>query len=122
MEELNAIRKTYNPREIYDHDPLIRVCLDTLSDGTFPDHDGSLAELRDSLLSGASWHQPDHYFILKDFPSYLETKLQAICDAGNDPETFAHKCLMNVACAGKFSSDRTIRQYAAEIWNVSIFN
>ena len=54
----------------------------------------------------------------KDFPSYLKAKLQAITDAGNHPEAFARKCLMNVACAGKFSSDRTIRQYAKEIWDV----
>ncbi|MBQ6506736.1 MAG: glycogen/starch/alpha-glucan phosphorylase, partial [Clostridia bacterium] len=59
-----------------------------------------------------------HYFVLKDFPSYLETKLRAIRDAGLEPAAFAHKCLMNVACSGKFSSDRTILQYAKEIWNL----
>ncbi|MBR6791021.1 MAG: glycogen/starch/alpha-glucan phosphorylase, partial [Oscillospiraceae bacterium] len=51
-------------------------------------------------------------------PSYLETKLRAIRDAGLEPAAFAHKCLMNVACSGKFSSDRTILQYAKEIWNL----
>ena len=118
IEELNAIRDTYDPLEIYQADPLLRRCLDTLTDGTFPDADGAFAELHDSLLKGASWHKPDHYFVLKDFASYLETKIQAIRDAGGNPEAFARKCLMNVACAGKFSSDRTIRQYASEIWNV----
>ena len=53
-----------------------------------------------------------------DFASYYETKLQAIRDAKADETAFARKCLMNVACAGKFSSDRTIRQYAKEIWKV----
>ncbi len=118
VEELNAIRETYDPKAIYDSDPELRRALDTLSDGTFPDPDGSLAELRDAILVGASWHKPDHYFVLKDFASYLDTKLQAIRDAGSGSDAFARKCLMNVAHSGKFSSDRTIRQYAKEIWNL----
>ncbi len=118
VEELNAIKETYNPKEIYASDDLIRRCLDTLTDGTFPDDDGMFLELHTAILEGASWHKPDHYFVLKDFPSYLETKIQAIRDAGEKPLEFARKCLINTACAGKFSSDRTIRQYAKEIWNV----
>ena len=118
VEELNAIRDTYDPKAIYDKDPVIRRALDTLADGSFPDEDGALRELYDAILEGASWHKPDHYFVLKDFPSYLETKKQAIMDAKADPEAFARKCLMNVSAAGKFSSDRTIRQYAREIWDV----
>ena len=118
VDELNEIRDTYCPKAIYDSDPLIQRCLDTLTDGTFQDEDGTLAELKSAILDGASWHMPDHYFVLKDFPSYMEKKLQAIRDAGHHPEIFATKCLANVACAGKFSSDRTIRQYAEEIWHV----
>ena len=124
VEELNALKKTYDPKAVYEADPVLRKALDTLDDGTFPDDfvpaggEGSLAELKKAILEGASWHAPDHYFVMKDFPSYLEAKLAAITDAGKHPEAFARKCLMNVACAGKFSSDRTIRQYAKEIWNV----
>ena len=118
VEELNAIRDTYDPNEVYASSPVIRRALDTLTDGTFPDEDGAFRELRDAILKGASWHRPDHYFVLKDFPSYLETKLRAIRDAGSGSDDFARKCLMNVTSSGKFSSDRTIRQYAAEIWNV----
>ena len=118
VEELNALRDSYDPNAIYWDNKLLRTCLDTLSDGTFPDEDGALAELHDAILKGASWHKPDHYYVMKDFQSYLDAKLQAIRDAGQQPEAFARKCLMNVACAGKFSSDRTIRQYASEIWNV----
>ena len=55
---------------------------------------------------------------MKDFESYYETKLRAIRDAGSGDPAFAVKCLKNIAHAGKFSSDRTIRQYAKEIWNV----
>ena len=125
VEELNALKADYDPKAIYEANPAIRRALDTLDDGTFPElegfapgAEGTLAELKTSILEGASWHTPDHYFVLQDFPSYLEAKLQAITDAGNHPEAFARKCLMNVASSGKFSSDRTIRQYAKEIWNV----
>ena len=125
VEELNALKADYDPKAIYEANPAIRRALDTLDDGTFPElegfapgAEGTLAELKTAILEGASWHAPDHYFVLQDFPSYLEAKLQAITDAGNHPEAFARKCLMNVASSGKFSSDRTIRQYAKEIWNV----
>ena len=118
VEELDKIRKTYDPKKIYRKNALLRRALDTLTDGTFPDEDGALKELHDAILEGASWHQPDHYFVMKDFESYYETKLQAIRDAGSGSPAFARKCLMNVAHAGKFSSDRTVRQYAGEIWNV----
>ena len=118
VEELEALKEDYDPKAIYEANPILKTALDTLIDGTFPDEDGALKELHTAILEGASWHKPDHYFVCKDFPSYLETKLQAIRDAQNQPVAFARKCLMNIAKAGKFSSDRTIRQYAAEIWNV----
>ncbi|MBQ8313000.1 MAG: glycogen/starch/alpha-glucan phosphorylase [Clostridia bacterium] len=117
VEEINAIKATYDPKAIYKEDRLLARCLDALIDGTFPDEDGALAELRTSLLEGASWHAPDHYFILKDFASYMEAKLRVNQDY-KDSLAFARKCLMNVASAGKFSSDRTIAQYAKEIWKV----
>lgn len=120
VEELNAIKASYDPRAIYREDKLIARCLDALVDGTFPDPDGALKELYGALLAGASWHAPDHYFVLKDFRSYLDAKLKANRDYGHDPEGFARKCLINVASAGKFSSDRTIRQYAEEIWQVHV--
>ena len=118
VEELNSIRDTYDPVKIYEKNALLRRALDTLTDGTFPDGDGRLQELHDAILKGASWHKPDHYFVMKDFESYYKTKLQAIRDVKEDETVFARKCLMNVACAGKFSSDRTIREYAKEIWSV----
>ncbi|MCR5566162.1 MAG: glycogen/starch/alpha-glucan phosphorylase [Clostridiales bacterium] len=118
VDELNSIKETYDPTKIYRKNALLRRTLDTLVDGTFPDDDGGLRELHDAILKGASWHKPDHYFVMKDFESYYEAKLRAIRDAKADETAFARKCLMNVACAGKFSSDRTICQYAKEIWNV----
>ena len=118
VEELNAIRDTYDPRAIYKRDPQIARTLDALVDGTFRDEDGAFKELYGAILAGASWHKPDHYFVLYDFRSYLDAKLAANRDYAADPDGFARKCLKNVAHAGKFSSDRTIRQYAREIWRV----
>ena len=118
VEDLAKIRDTYDPVKIYRKNALLRRALDTLTDGTFPDEDGRLKELHDAILKGASWHKPDHYYVMQDFADYYETKLRAIRDAKADEAGFARKCLMNVACSGKFSSDRTIREYAQDIWNV----
>ena len=69
-------------------------------------------------LDGAHWHKADHYYILLDYASYLDAKLQANRDYA-DRKTFGRKCLMNVASAAKFSADRTICQYAEEIWHIT---
>jgi len=116
VEELESIGASYNPRAIYDSNPNLRRALDTLVDGTV-ESDGELAELYHALLDGTHWHRADHYYILKDYASYLEAKLRANRDY-RDRMDFGRKCLMNVASAGKFSADRTIRQYAEEIWHV----
>lgn len=117
VEELNGIRNTYWARDIYNANPRLRRAVDTLVDGTVPTDDEQ-RELYTAILDGASWHRPDHYFILKDYDSYLEAKLRANQDY-KDRLVFGRKCLMNVASGGKFSSDRTIRQYASEIWHVA---
>lgn len=76
VEEINALKKNgYDPRAIYKADKEIARVLDTMVDGTFPDPDGAIKELVSSLLLGASWHKPDHYFILHDFHSYVDAKL-----------------------------------------------
>ena len=91
--------------------------VDSLVDGTFSHGvTGMFRELYDALLKVASCHQPDHYFLLKDFDSYQETRLRANREYQN-PELFYRKCYLNMANAGKFSSDRTIRQYYEEIWS-----
>ena len=116
--EIEKIASDYNPREIYNADARVRRAVDSLTDAGFPDEDGALAELRASLLDGASWHKPDHYYVLKDFMPYQEARLRAFRMAANDPDGFARMCLMNIAHAGIFSSDRTVRQYADEIWRI----
>ena len=116
VDEINAVKPTYHARDIYDSNADLRRAINTLVDGTVPTDDAQ-KELFHSLLDGTDWHQADHYFLLLDYASYFDTKLQANRDYA-DRIAFGRKCLMNVASAAKFSSDRTIRQYAEEIWHI----
>lgn len=116
VDEINAAKPTYHSRGIYDSNADLRRAINTLVDGTVPTDDAQ-QELFHSLLDGTDWHQADHYFLLLDYASYFDTKIQANRDYA-DRIAFGRKCLMNVASAAKFSSDRTIRQYAEEIWHI----
>ena len=116
VEEINMVKPSYNARSFYEANPNLRHAVDTLIDGTVPT-DEEQHELYTSLLEGASWHKPDQYFLFYDFDSYKKARLAANRDY-NDRIAFGRKCLLNVASAGKFSSDRTIRQYADEIWHI----
>jgi len=116
VEQIQAVRDGYCARDVYNSDHHLRRALDTLVDGTVPtDHEQS--ELYHALLDGASWHKADHYFVLLDYPSYIEAKLRANQDYA-DRIGFGRKCLLNIANGAKFSSDRTIAQYAEEIWHI----
>ena len=116
VQEINACRDSYRARDIYESNAHLRRAIDTLVDGTVPTDDDQ-KELFHALLDGASWHKPDHYFVLLDYESYMDAKLRANKEYG-DRLAFGRKCLENVASASKFSSDRTIRQYAEEIWHI----
>jgi starch phosphorylase len=119
VEEIERIRPTYDPRKkIYNTNERVKRVVNTLVDGTFNDGDtGMFGELYSSLTIGASWHKPDTYFLLADLEGYVDTKLRALYDYKNR-EVFAKKCWMNIAAAGFFSSDRTVKQYAEELWHV----
>ncbi|MDR0818555.1 MAG: glycogen/starch/alpha-glucan family phosphorylase [Oscillospiraceae bacterium] len=118
VEDINAAASSYSPVKIYENNSRVRKVLDTLIDGTFSDGGtGIFRELFDSIIKGASWHKPDQYYLLLDFEPYADAKLRAI-KAYPDRIAFAHMQLLNIANAGKFSSDRTISQYAEEIWGV----
>lgn len=118
VNEIAQIADSYNPRELYEQNPRIKAVMDTLVDGTFDDGGtGVFRELYDAILVGASWHKADHYYLLLDFLPYCEKRLQANADY-SDRFRFVQKCFMNTANAGKFSSDRTIKQYASEIWGM----
>ncbi|NLF27720.1 MAG: glycogen/starch/alpha-glucan phosphorylase [Clostridiales bacterium] len=112
--ELAAL-SDYDPRAIYESEPRVRRAVDALL--LFDDPDGALKELHTSLLDGASWHKPDHYFVLKDFMPYQDARLRAM-EAYKDRRFFAMMCLKNIAGAGKFSSDRSVEEYAKNIWRV----
>lgn len=116
VEQINAAKSTYYARGIYDSNADLRRAINTLVDGTVPTDDGQ-RELFHALLDGASWHKADHYYLLLDYASYFDAKLRANRDYA-DRMAFGRKCLMNVASSAKFSSDRTIRQYAEEIWHI----
>ena len=116
VEEINAARATYNPKEVYDNDWRIRRAVDTLVDGTVPTDDDQ-RELFNALLYGENWERADNYFVLKDFPSYRQARIRALTD-WKDRVAFGKKCLRNVASAGYFSSDRAVRQYAEEVWDI----
>ena len=116
VEQINACKDSYYSRGIYENDPHLRRALDTMVDGTVPtDHEQ--AELDHALLDGTHWHKADHYYVLLDYASYIDAKLRANQDYA-DRMAFGRKCLLNIASGGKFSSDRTIRQYAEEIWHI----
>ena len=90
----------------------------SLSDGGVPSNEeGSFKELYKALTDGASWHVPDHYYVLGDLESYVQDKLKVNADY-KDKLAFAKKCWLNIANAGKFSSDRTIKDYAENIWKI----
>jgi starch phosphorylase len=117
VEDLEKISSSYNSKELYEQNPRIKRVLDTLVDGTFDDGGtGMFIELYNAILHGASWHKPDHYYLLLDFIPYCEAKMKVNRDY-SDTYAFRRKCFINTANAGKFSSDRTIKDYASEIWN-----
>jgi len=105
-------RGWYNPHWHYDHEPETRAALEMISSNYFSRYEpGIFAPLWDALLTHG-----DHYMHLADLKSYLvaDRRLTELCADG---DAWARKAILNVAGSGKFSSDRTIAQYAAEIWN-----
>ena len=108
----------YNPMEIFNNDPDVRKVLMQLINGTYSQEDTELFRpLYNSLLNTQSTSKADTYFILKDFKAYAEaqTKVEA---AYRDEAGWARSAILNVACSGKFTSDRTIQQYVDEIWHL----
>jgi starch phosphorylase len=103
----------YHPLRLYESHPRLKAVLDAIAGGLFsPEEPGRYRSLVDSLLWGG-----DHYMLLADFDSYLAA--QGRVDAlYADPQAWARKAIANVAGMGFFSSDRTIREYAAEVWSL----
>ena len=116
VQQINSSKDSYYARGIYGSDAHLHRAIDTLVDGTVPTDDAQ-RELYHALLDGTNWHKADHYFVLLDYSSYMDAKLRANREYA-DRLAFGRKCLENVASGSKFSSDRTIRQYANEIWHI----
>jgi len=103
-------RQGYNPRAIYDANPELREVLDSLLSGEFSRGDRSLFELLvNSLLNG------DEYMLLADYQSYIDCQ-DRVSEAYKNQEEWTRMSILNVARIGKFSSDRSIRDYCADIW------
>ena len=118
VDEIRSVQEHYNPNGMYHNDYKIKRVLDALINGTLNDGgSGIFRELHDSIVYGASWHRPDQYFLLLDFERYLEAKKQVARDY-KDQLVFAKKRWMNICNCGKFSSDRTIAEYAKDIWRI----
>ena len=111
-EQVSGSRGWYNPYWHYEHEPETREALDLMFSDYFSRNEpGVFAPLRDMLL------MHDHYMHLADLKSYLDAD-ERLCALYADPDEWARKAILNVAGSGKFSSDRTIAEYAAEIWKV----
>ncbi|MCE0495956.1 glycogen/starch/alpha-glucan phosphorylase [Vibrio salinus] len=118
VNEVNALLKTdYQPEKYYQSDPLLKACLDLLNSDTFtPGHPTRLKPVYDTLLSGG-----DPYLCLADFSSYVEMQQKAE-EQYKDKAGWAHKAILNTALVGKFSSDRSIRDYVENIWHLKAVN
>ena len=115
-DELPALRKTYDPRTAYETVPGLKRVLDALIDGTLDDNgSGWFADLRRSLLE-ASYEPADVYYVLGDFAAYRETKDRMAADYA-DQRAWQRRVWANITGSGRFSSDRTISDYA-KVWNI----
>ncbi len=108
----------YDPNEIFNNDPDVRRVLMQLINGTYsPNDPDRFRTLYNSLLNTLSTAKADTYFILKDFRSYADAQKQ-VEKAYRDEKGWAKSAILNVACSGKFTSDRTIQEYVDDIWHL----
>ena len=108
----------YHPTDIFNNDPDVRKVLMQLINGTYSPNDPDLfRSLYNSLLNTQSTSKADTYFILKDFKAYAEAQRKVEAAYRNE-KGWARSAILNVACSGKFTSDRTIQEYVDEIWKL----
>jgi glycogen phosphorylase len=113
VEEVMSVKQRgYDPHHYYDSQPLLKQVIDLIAGGAFSAGDQQVFRpIVDSLLSG------DEYLVLADFQSYLDCQ-EGVSHAYQDQEHWTHMSILNTARMGKFSSDRSIREYARDIWDV----
>ncbi len=114
VEEIERIKKEYNPKKILDDNPKLQKVVESLVDGTFSDNGtGVFQAIYNSLLLGT---EADRYLVLYDFADYLDKKLTCIRECNS--ELFTTKSITNMASVGKFSSDRSIIDYKEKVWEL----
>ena len=115
-DQIQALREdgSYRPRDLYEHDPRLKRILDAFDSNLFsPNEPGLFHWIVESLLD-----RGDAYFHLADLPAYLDAQHQ-VDDAFRQPAAWASKAILNVARIGRFSSDRTVAEYARDIWGIA---
>lgn len=113
VEDIEKINHSYDPKAYYRDNPSIKRAVDTLINGTLDDGGtGYFEDLYNALLE-----ERDQYYLLADFESFKKTE-EMVFEDYRDKKKWAKKCLANLANVGQFSSDRTIKQYADEIWDI----
>ena len=118
VEELNEIMDTYNPVEFYSKDTDIKDVVDSLVSGEFKDNESYMfLDIYNELIKPQEGQRGDTYFLLKDFKAYAKAHEKVNREYKNKME-WSRKCLINIANAGFFSSDRTILDYANDIWKI----
>ncbi|RNE49445.1 glycogen/starch/alpha-glucan phosphorylase [Corynebacterium alimapuense] len=118
VEELPELRASYNPREAYETVPGLKRALDALVNGQLNDnHTGMFHNLFSSLLDSGS-EIADVYYLLGDFADFRETRDRMATEYYADPQHWARMCWINICESGRFSSDRTINDYATEVWKI----
>ena len=108
---------SYDPWEVYNINQGARMALTCLINGTFDSNTELFRDIYESLLNGINGSRADEYFVLADFEDYCVAH-EKIDKVYNNKKLWAQMALMNIAMSGKFSSDRTIKEYADEIWNL----
>ncbi len=116
--DMAATKAYYNPTWQYENIPGIKKALDRLVDGSFDDQGtGMFRDLYNGILYGTNWQPGDPYYVLGDFDDYRKTRDRLYTDY-KDEMKWAKMCWINICNSGKFSSDRTISEYAKEIWDI----
>lgn len=118
IDDFPATKAYYNPQWQYHNIPGLRRCIDTLFNGTFNDGGSSMfQDIYNGLLYGSNWQPADPYYVLGDFDEYRMLRYQMMKDYRDDL-AWARRCWLNITSSGIFSSDRTINDYAREIWRI----
>ena len=116
--DMAATKAYYNPKWQYENIPGLKKALDRLIDGTFNDEGtGMFRDLYNGIIYGDNWQPGDTYYVLGDFDDYRKTRDRIYMDYKNEMK-WAKKAWINICNSGRFSSDRTISEYAKEIWKI----